>query len=129
MSRKKERIDVNPQQSGLNAAFAGLNISAPLPPGPAEAPVPTAKETPPRTLGRVVLRKEKAHRGGKTVIVVDDFAPQIRAEQIEEACRTLKNRCGTGGTVKERSIEVQGEMVAQIREILEELGYRVDGVR
>ena len=46
-----------------------------LPPGP-DLPAKQPK------LGRVVLRREKAHRGGKTVIVVYDFAPQITGRKI-----------------------------------------------
>ena len=83
MSRKRERIDVNPVQGGMNAAFASLNIpdlpAAPEPPPAASAPTPAPK----KKLGRVVLRREKAHRGGKTVIVVDDFATHIRLSEIE----------------------------------------------
>jgi len=35
-------------------------------------------------LERVVLRRETAHRGGKTVIVVHDFPPQVSNAQIEQ---------------------------------------------
>ena len=83
----------------------------------------------PVKLGRVVLRKEKAHRGGKTVIVVHDFAPQITGTQIEAFAGKLKKACGCGGTVKDRTIEVQGDQPGKIRTLLEAEGFQVAGVK
>ena len=80
-------------------------------------------------LGRVVLRKEKAHRGGKTVIVVHDFAPQITGGQIAAFAGKLKKACGCGGTVKDRSIEIQGDQPGKIRTLLEAEGFQVAGVK
>ena len=80
-------------------------------------------------MGRVVLRRETAHRGGKTVIVVDDFATSIPLKVIEELGRKLRNACGCGGTTRERMIEVQGDQVARIRSLLEDEGFRVVGVK
>ena len=76
----------------------------------------------------MVLRKETAHRGGKTVIVIHDFAPQINLRAIEELAKKLRNACGCGGTVKERTIEIQGNQPAKIRQLLEKEGFRVAGV-
>src|SRR5580658_8743558 len=79
-------------------------------------------------LGRVVLRRETAHRGGKMVIVVYDFATSIPMPVIEELARKLRNACGCGGTTSERTIELQGNHVARIRSLLEEEGFRVAGI-
>lgn len=92
-----------------------------LPPGP-ELPVKQPK------LGRVVLRREKAQRGGKTVIVVYDFASHITVPAIEALATKLKKACGTGGTVKAREIELQGDQPGKIRALLEAEGFRVLGV-
>jgi translation initiation factor 1 len=78
--------------------------------------------------GRVVLRRETAHRGGKTVIVVHDFSPQITPAQIEAIATKLKKACGCGGTVKDRAIEFQGDQPGKIRTLLEGEGFRVAGV-
>ena len=80
-------------------------------------------------MGRVVLRKEKAHRGGKTVIVVEDFATHLPASVIETVAKKLRAGCGCGGTVKERRIEVQGDQPGKVRTILEAEGFEVAGVR
>lgn len=101
-----------------NNPFEKLS-SAGLPAGPASKPV---------KLGRVVLRREKAHRGGKTVIVVHDFAPQITHAKIETLTTQLKKACGCGGTVKGREIEIQGDQPGKIRVLLEAEGFRVAGV-
>jgi translation initiation factor 1 len=77
----------------------------------------------------VVLRRESAHRGGKTVIVVDGFPSDITAAQIEEIGRALRKSVGCGGTVRERRIELQGDQPARIRACLEADGFRVAGER
>ena len=125
MAAKKNRIDTNPAQAGLNQAFAGLSLGR-LPEGPEEPQVPA--ESKPVKRGRVVLRKETAHRGGKAVIVAYDFEPQITGEMIEELARKLRNACGSGGTVRDRVIEIQGDQPGKIRQVLEAEGFRVAGI-
>ena len=109
----------------LNKPFAGLQITG-LPPGaaPSASPPPARKPKP----GRVVLRRETAHRGGKVVIVIDDFAPHIGLAAIEDLGRRLRNACGCGGTIRQRSIELQGNQPDKIRALLEEEGFQVAGV-
>jgi translation initiation factor 1 len=127
MAAKKQRIETNPLQTGLNSAFASLSISG-LPEGP-EQKEPEPKQAPrPAKLGRVVLRRETAHRGGKTVIVVHDFAPQITDRLIDELSKKLRSACGSGGTVRDRTIEIQGDQPQKMRAVLEEEGFRVAGV-
>jgi len=126
----KKRVDTNAADSsrpGLNSAFSGLDLSN-LPAGPepkpaAESPQPLWK------MGRVVLRRETAHRGGKTVIVVDDFATHLPASVIETVAKKLRAACGCGGTVKGRTIEIQGDQPARVRTALEAEGFQVAGVR
>jgi len=126
MSRpNKDRIIPAASQTGINNPFSGLDPGA-LPPGPAEPPVKPAK---PANPGRVLLRRETAHRGGRTVVVIHDFAPHISLARIEELGRMLRSACGCGGTVKGREIEIQGELAARIRELLEAEGFRVAGVK
>lgn len=128
-NKKKERISTNPVLSGLSNPFAALQSDG-LPSGPAE--LPASRKDPrspkPGKLGRVVLRHETAHRGGKIVTIVHDFAPHLGAAYIEALGKKLKAACGSGGTVKEREIEIQGEQAAKLRSLLEEEGFRVAGV-
>lgn len=125
----KKRIDTSPQQAGLNNAFAKLAIDTKnLPPGPPPAPAPDSPQAIWK-MGRVVLRKETARRGGKTVIVVDDFASHLPVSVIEKIGKKLRQTCGCGGTVKGRTVEIQMEQPARIRAVLEAEGFEVVGVR
>jgi translation initiation factor 1 len=129
---KKPKLDLTPSGAGLSNPFAALDMAG-LPasqPSPPSAPVKS--ETPviakPSKFGRVVLRREKAHRGGKTVIVIYDFAPNISHAYIENLAGKLKASCGCGGTTRERMVEIQGDQPGRIRELLEAEGFRVAGV-
>lgn len=126
MSRKRERIDTNPAQTGFNAAFSAIDLPG-LPAAreaaPAPVPPPAASKA-----GRVVLRREKAHRGGKTVIVVHNFPTHVSLSRIEEYARLLRAGCGCGGSVQERTIELQGDQPGKIRALLEREGFQVAGV-
>ena len=55
----------------------------------------------------VTLRMEKKGRGGKTVTVVAGL-PRNDA-LLRDLCQELKRACGTGGTVAEDTIELQGD--------------------
>src|SRR3954470_16385677 len=114
---KKQKIDLTPSGQGLNNPFASLNVGGEFPLGPAEASAPAQPSEPPKPskFGRGVLRKEKAHRGGTTVIVIHDFAPNISLKYIESLAGKLKAACGCGGTAKERTIEIQGDQPGRIR--------------
>ena len=129
MSKKKERISTEAATGGLGNSFGNLQIEG-LPSGPADVAPETIKTGPPKPskLGRVVLRRETAHRGGKVVTIVYDFAPNIGAAYIESLGKKLKTSCGCGGTVKEREIEIQGEQISKLRVLLEQEGFRVAGV-
>jgi translation initiation factor 1 len=125
---RKPKLDLSPTGTGLNNPFAALNAAG-LPAGSAVAPQIVRTEVPkPSKFGRVVLRKEKAHRGGKTVIVVHEFAPNIGLAYIESLAGKLKSACACGGTVRERTIEIQGDQPGRIRELLVAEGFQVAGV-
>ena len=71
------------------------------------------------------LRLEKAGRGGKTVTVVYDLPRN--AAFLKDLGQRLRRECGTGGSVTENTIELQGEMRDRVRGILQRLGYTVKG--
>ncbi len=107
--------------------FANLNLPD-LPPGP----VDKRTEGSPQKLwkmGRVTLQRETAHRGGKTVIVIKDFATHLPISVIENVAKRVRSACGCGGTVKDKRIEIQGDQPAKIRAVLEAEGFEVKGVK
>jgi len=68
---------------------------------------------------------EKKGRGGKTVTVVYGL-PQ-NAEFLKELSQELKRACGTGGTVVEGGVELQGDLRPRVRDVLAQRGYIVKG--
>lgn len=73
----------------------------------------------------IKLRLEKSGRGGKSVTVLYDLPND--AAFLKELAGKLKRICGTGGTVKENTIELQGEYRERLRQILPGMGFQVKG--
>lgn len=73
--------------------------------------------------GIVRISRETKGRGGKAVTVVRGLAADPRA--LEKMARQLKAACGSGGTVKEGAVEIQGGHCDKLRALLETQGYRV----
>lgn len=86
---------------------------------------PPAPEAPPRldpAKQTARLRLEKRAKG-KLVTVVGGLDPE--GNDLETLAATLKARCGTGGTVKDGRIELQGDHLASAEAALATVGYRV----
>jgi len=71
------------------------------------------------------LRMEKKGRGGKTVTVIYDLPNN--AQFLKELCGELKRACGTGGSVADSAIELQGELRDRVRDVLTRKGFSVKG--
>ena len=71
------------------------------------------------------LRLEKQGRGGKAVTVVYDL-PNNEAF-LKELSQERKRACGTGGSVAENTVELQGDLRDRVRELLTKRGYTVKG--
>jgi translation initiation factor 1 len=61
-------------------------------------------------------------RGGKTVTVISGF--QAKSETLADLLKKLKAQCGTGGTAKEDTLEIQGDHAQKLVQILVQLGYK-----
>jgi translation initiation factor 1 len=99
---------------------------------PLQAAVKPPKPVIPRnSRGRLILRREKKDRGGKTVVVVSGFAglPGANAVMIGDLTKELKGKLGCGGSFDRHEIVLQGDRAAAVNALLEELGFRVDGVK
>jgi predicted translation initiation factor SUI1 len=74
----------------------------------------------------VRVGRETKGRRGKGVTIVSDVP--LKETELQELAAKLKQRCGTGGTVKDGRIEIQGDQRERLTIELEKLGYRVKRV-
>lgn len=70
------------------------------------------------------VRLEKKARGGKTVTVLYDF-PEGSESYFKNLVKKIKRECGSGGTFKGDSVEVQGDHREKLKSFLEVLGFKV----
>jgi len=68
------------------------------------------------------LHFTKEKRRGKVVTTVKPF--YLASNDLKALLKTVKKRLGTGGTIKENSLEFQGEVEEGLRVQLEKLNYR-----
>jgi len=68
------------------------------------------------------IQRETKGRGGKTVTVVRNL--QLTPQELKALATQLKQACGTGGTVKDGAIEIQGDHREKIAAALRSLGYK-----
>lgn len=120
---------MTPDNTGFGQnPFAHLSNEG-LPPGPTPPPADTAapagrdQHVPKKNRGRVDIKRQTAHRGGKTVTVVTGFVG-IGLPEKEQLAKAMQKSCGTGGTVKEGRIEIQGDKRTEVARILTEAGFR-----
>jgi translation initiation factor 1 len=123
----KKRIPIDGGQSLAYNPFAGLSSAglpsaSDVPPGKVGGPAAASPE-PRKNRGRVDILRQTAHRGGKTVTVVTGFVG-IGLPEKEKLAKAMQKSCGSGGTVKEGRIEIQGDQRAEVARILSEAGFR-----
>jgi translation initiation factor 1 len=85
---------------------------------PESEPIP---DLPPQQHNLKIQASRKG-KGGKTVTVISGF--QVSPATLQNLTKQIKNQCGTGGTVKDGQIEIQGDRRPQILEILTAIGYK-----
>lgn len=69
-----------------------------------------------------MLHFAKEKRRGKVVTIVKPFC--LAKKDLQVLLKMIKKKLGTGGTLKENTLEFQGEIEEQLRVILEKLEYR-----
>lgn len=71
----------------------------------------------------VYLHRESKGRGGKIVSLVKGLV--LSEKDLKSLAKQLKSKCGTGGSVKDGTIIIQGENREKIAVILRNQGYIV----
>lgn len=79
-------------------------------------------ETRPETDGVLRVRREKSGRGGKVVTSITGAPGDAKA--VTALAKKLKSKAGTGGSVKDWVILIQGDRVDDILRWLEEEGLK-----
>ena len=118
-----KRIPTDGGPGLVHNPFAALSSDG-LPPAAEESPatfVPPAKPMR-KHRGRVDILRVKAGRGGKTVTVVKNFVG-IGLPEKEQLAKAMQRACGTGGTVKNGQIEIQGDKREEVARILAEANF------
>ena len=118
---KKQRIPTEAASAAFTSPFATLEVrgrESTIAPPLTKSPTPTSKE-------RLLLRRETAHRGGKTVLVLEGFSPAWSVAKLEDLLRELKSTLGCGGKIHERRIELQGELAARLIPLLESRSFTI----
>jgi translation initiation factor 1 len=81
------------------------------------------KPAAPKGDGIVRVGRETKGRKGKGVTVITGVP--LHPEGLKDLAKKLKQKCGTGGTLKSRTIEIQGDHRDLLVSELEQLGYKV----
>jgi translation initiation factor 1 len=123
-----DRKRIVPTAGTLGTRLADALAARGVPVSPAAAPVPTPPRPPTPTdvdlsrVAKVVLRRERKGRGGKTATVVAGLG--LAARDLERVTRELKRGLGCGAAVDSDTIVLQGDLVARAEPWLAARGVR-----
>ncbi len=153
-NRKKQKVALNQSTELKNNPFAGLDFSAVTTPEPEPVEEKTeqaSEEKEPQLSAadrellkafgekgiefvevdtevicrkKLYMRIEKKKRAGHPVTVVRGFDTD-NAEYMMELVGTVKRQLGVGGVLKDDRLEIQGNQLKRLPEIMLELGYEV----
>ena len=73
--------------------------------------------------GIVRVSRESKGRGGKAVTVIRGL--DMDGASLDEIAKQLKAACGSGGTVKDGVVEVQGDHCQKVMALLDAAGHKV----
>jgi len=79
-------------------------------------------DTLPPSKQNLIVSIDRRNRGGKQVTLVKGFVG--KEEDLKDLGKTLKVKCGVGGTAKDGEITIQGDMRDKVVQILSSMGYK-----
>lgn len=80
------------------------------------------EETLPPSKQKLIVAIDRRNRGGKQVTLVKGFIGN--EEDLIQLSKMIKTKCGTGGTVKDGEVIIQGDFRDKILSFLESEGYK-----
>jgi translation initiation factor 1 len=113
---KSKNNSSNSQSSGERIVYREFG------PGSNPAAVKRAVQELPPNQQNLRVQASRKGRKGKTVTVISGF--QAKPETLTQLLKQLKAQCGSGGTVKEDTLEIQGDHTQKLVQFLTELGYK-----
>lgn len=78
-------------------------------------------ETPEPSKQRLIVRIDRRQRAGKQVTLIEGFTGA--KEDLEALAKTLKVKCGVGGSAKDGEITIQGDLRDKVVSLLQGMGY------
>jgi translation initiation factor 1 len=118
----KQRIATDAAPEMRTNPFAALDLG-PLRDAPPASPAASASPRAPKE--RLLLRRSTAHRGGKTVLIIEGFSPALTDPMLRSLLHELKGALGCGGRLEDRTMEIQGEQADRLQPLLEARGFTV----
>ncbi len=81
------------------------------------------KQSPPKNDGIVRLMRETKGRKGKGVTLISGLP--LAGKELKKLAKSLKQKCGCGGSIKNGVVEIQGDQRDVLQKELLGLGYKV----
>ena len=86
-----------------------------------ETPVEEEVQTLPAAQQKLIVTIDRRARAGKQVTLVSGFVG--KEEDLAALAKTLKTKCGVGGSAKDGEILIQGDRRDRVVALLKSLGY------
>ena len=76
-----------------------------------------------RKISKIIISKQKKGKKGKTITLIKGLGIE-NEYQIKDLLKKMKVFCGTGGTLIDNNIQLQGDMVIKAMDFLRKEGFQ-----
>lgn len=70
---------------------------------------------------KLIVRIDRRQRAGKQVTLIEGF--RGTSDDLAALAKTLKTKCGVGGSAKDGDITIQGDLRDKVTSLLQGMGY------
>jgi len=111
-----------PRSSSPFASLASLRDRLPEGDAPVESPAAASTSDGPSVPRKLVVRRERTGRRGKTVTRISGFGATVAGDALQTWARRMKRELGCGGSVEDEDIILAGDLVERAARWLEAAG-------